>query len=230
MGDAPLLAIETSTPVGAVAVGWQGRAVVEVRLAPPVRHAESVLPAVEFALERAGLARRELAGVVIGGGPGSFTGVRIAAATAKGLARGLDLPVFAYSGLAALAADHVGAAAVCGMFDARRGEVYAGCYRVDGDEDAGGLETLLEPTVGDAVELAESLRGHDPLFVGPGAARNRERLTAAGARVAPGDATPSARALLWLAWRQPEQGRIAEPAGWEPNYVRASSAERAVQG
>lgn len=224
--DVPLLAIETSTPVGSVAVGREGHAPVEVRLAPPVRHAESVLPAIAFTLDCAGLAREDVAGVVIGGGPGSFTGLRIAAATAKGLARGLDVPVFAYSGLRALAAEHRRVPVVCGMFDARRGQVYAACYRT-----GEAMETLMEPDVGDAVEIAQRLASHEPLFVGPGALRNTERLERAGARVASGAAqTPGAAALLWLAWSDPERGRIEELAGWEPNYVRASSAERRVAG
>lgn len=226
MNGAAILAIETSTTTGSVAVGWPA-AIVEIRLAPPIRHAEALLPAIEYALAAAGVAKRELAGIAVGAGPGSFTGLRIAGATAKALAHALDMPLFAVSGLLVQAAAlaHV-TAPVCAMFDARRGEVYAACYRFDGP---GPPSVLLEPAVGDALAFAERLRAFDPLYVGEGADRNRARLIEAGMRLAGlAGATPSAAALIELVAAAPERHRIAEPAAWQPDYVRASSAERGL--
>ena len=225
MTGAPLLCIETSTTTGSVAVGI-GTAAVEVKLAPPVRHAEAVLPAVDDALRSAGIARRELGGIIVGGGPGSFTGLRIAAATGKALAHALDLPLFAASGLLAQAAVLADARTpICALFDARRGEVYAACYRFE----QGRPSTLLEPSVGDALEFIERLRAHDPLYVGEGATRNADALERAGARLAGvRDPYPSAGALLALVAATPEAYRVAQPAAWQPLYVRASSAERGL--
>ena len=222
--SAPLLAIETSTTTGSVALG-SGSAAVEIRLAPPIRHAEALLPAIDHALASAGVAKRALGGVVVGGGPGSFTGLRIAAATAKALALSLDVPLFAASGLHAQAALLADAdTPVCAMFDARRGEVYAACYRF-----GAAPAVLLEPDVGDALGFVERLRALDPVYVGEGVARNAERLAAAGARLAGvRDPYPSAAALLALVAAAPDAYRVAEPGAWQPNYVRASSAERGL--
>jgi tRNA threonylcarbamoyladenosine biosynthesis protein TsaB len=79
---------------------------------------------------------RDIEEVVVGAGPGSFTGVRVAGATAKGLVAALDVPLVAYSSLLALVAGVPATGPVCGLFDARRGEVYAGCWRVGDAIDA----------------------------------------------------------------------------------------------
>ena len=226
MNGAPILAIETSTTTGSVAVGI-GSAAIEVKLAPPMRHAETLLPAIDYALEAMRIDRRELGGVAVGGGPGSFTGLRIAAATAKALVHALDVPLFTASGLFAQAAQLADAhAPVCALFDARRGEVYAACYRFDA---TAAPSVLLEPAVGDALEFVERLRELDPLYVGEGAVRNAERLEQAGARLGGlREPHPSAAALLALVAAAPERYHVAEPASWQPLYVRASSAERGL--
>ena len=113
------LAIETSTQTGSVAVG-HGRAVLaEVVLGLRVKQSETLLPAIDFALASAHVAKSDLSRIIVGGGPGSFTGLRVAGASAKALARALRVPMFAYSGLAALAASTASQRAVCALFDAR---------------------------------------------------------------------------------------------------------------
>ncbi len=221
-----LLALDTSTPTGSVAVGRSERLLAEVVMGVAVRHAEALMPAIDFALGRAGLAPDALAGIVVAGGPGSFTGVRIAGAAAKGLARALGVPLYAYSGLLVLAA---GAAAadrpVCALFDARREEVYAACYCFDG-----GVSALLEPAPRPLGAVLETLSGERPLFVGDGALRHRARIEAAGGRVAPAHlAVPRASTLLWLVDVDPS-GRVDDVAAWEPAYLRPSGAERAACG
>jgi tRNA threonylcarbamoyladenosine biosynthesis protein TsaB len=138
-----LLAIETSTDYGSVAIGRGADLIGEVVIGARSRHAESLLPALEFLLRSARLSRSDVRGIVVGAGPGSFTGVRVAAATARGLAVGLDVPLYAFSSLACMAAGAGMQEAVCAVFDARRSEVYAACYeRV---ENGDRLHTLLEP-------------------------------------------------------------------------------------
>jgi tRNA threonylcarbamoyladenosine biosynthesis protein TsaB len=226
MKPAVLLALDTSTTTGSVAVG-SGSAAVEVRLAPPIRHAEALLPAIDHAVALAGVAKRSLGGIVVGGGPGSFTGLRIAAATAKALAHSLGVPLFAASGLLAQAAAVADVnAPVCALFDARRGEVYAACYRFAA---TAAPSVLLEPWVGDVLEVVDRLRAHAPLYVGEGASRNAERIEEAGGRLAGlRDPYPSAAALLALVAAAPELYHVADPAAWQPLYVRASSAERGL--
>lgn len=226
----PYLAIDTSTALGSVAVGRGRELLAEVVVGVSTRHSEALLPAIDFSLRSVGLEIGKVAGIVVGGGPGSFTGVRIAGATAKGLVRVLDVPFFAYSGLQAVAAS-VGAAGdrpVCALFDARRGEVYAACYRFPQGRR---VETLLEPVARPLDDVLRALDGVDPTYAGDGALRYREMIEAAGGRVAPAhQAVPRASALLWLADLVPDAGRVADPSNWDPEYLRASGAERGVAG
>lgn len=221
----PYLAIETSTALGGVAVGRGERLLAEVTLGVQARHSEAVLPAVDFALRAAGVAPRDLAGVVVGGGPGSFTGVRLAAAMGKGLVRALGVPFFAYSGLAALAASAgAGERPVCALFDARRGEVYAACYRFP---EFTRMEVLHAPMACTVEAALAAASGLGAIFAGDGASKHRGAIEAAGGVVAPvHSGVPRAAALLWLADLAPEAGRVDAPADWEPLYLRAAGAER----
>jgi tRNA threonylcarbamoyladenosine biosynthesis protein TsaB len=220
--DGPILALDSSTSLGSVAVGDASGVYGEVTRNVAGGHSSALLPAVEQVMEAAGLKPRELAAIAVGGGPGSFTGLRVAAATAKGMVQALHLPLFAYSGLLATAASAWAAAGpVCALFDARRSDVYAACYAFP--------RTILPPTALAIDEVVERFRGGEvPLFVGEGALLHRELLERElGAVVGPAQlAAPRASALIWLAVHAPEQGRVADPTAWEPEYVRASGAER----
>lgn len=223
--EGPVLALDTSTGVGSVAVGQGDRLLAEIVLAVGSGHSAALLPAVDRALRSAGLEARDLAGVVVGGGPGSFTGVRIAAATAKGIVHAAGVPLWAYSSLLAAAAGCWGAdRPVCALFDARRRDVYAACYRFGAKVDE-----VMAPEALTVDEVLERFRGGPPpLFTGEAAVIHRDEIAREpGARVAPAHlAAPRASALLALLRAAPEAGRVAEPAHWEPEYVRASGAER----
>jgi tRNA threonylcarbamoyladenosine biosynthesis protein TsaB len=214
------VAIETATPAGSVAVARGERVLAEVDLGDQRRHAESVLPALEAVLSRAGLGRGDIEEVVVGAGPGSFTGVRVAAATAKGLVAALAVPLVAYPSLLALAAAVPSDQPVCALFDARRGEVYAGAWHVTADR----IHTLLAPMVGPLVEVVDASRSwsRPPLFAGDGAG------DLASADCLP--TYPRASTLLWLAAHHREGAEVEDVAAWEPLYVRGSSAERGVAG
>lgn len=219
-----LVAIETATDHGTVALGDGAALLGEVSIAVRGRHAEAILPALEFLLHVSRLERETIGGVVVGGGPGSFTGVRVAAATARGLAHGLGVPLHAFSSLAALALEDGATEPTCALFDARRGEVYAACYVRDGSGDR--LRTLLEPSVLGVGDLLPAVSAMRPRFTGEGAVRYATEL---GIEPPP-LRVPRASALLRLAAAAPDAGRIADTAGWEPSYVRASGAERGVHG
>jgi tRNA threonylcarbamoyladenosine biosynthesis protein TsaB len=220
----PVLALDSSTAGGSVAVAVEGRIAAE-RVLPPTAGASSLLmPAVDEAVRAAGLRPRDLAAVVAAGGPGSFTGLRIAAATAKAIVRALGVPLYAYSGLLAAAAAHRRERrAVCALFDARNREVFAGCWSF-----ADGVHELLAPTIVTVDEAADRLRGECPLFTGDGAALHAAELQDA---FGPGSVRPladesPAAGLLWLARTVPGLGLVPAPAAWEPEYLRASGAER----
>lgn len=215
------IALETSTDLGSVAVGYGDRLVSESTLAVRAKHSETVLPEVARLLEGAGVEPGQVERVVVGAGPGSFTGVRIAAALAKGWCHARRVPLYAYSSLRSLAASS-GMLRVCALFDARRGEVYAEAY--DGDPLA---VPIFGPVVGPLDEiLGRLLPVATWSFVGEGAERNRGAIESAGGRVlAPHLGVPRAAALLWLAHHDPT-GEVKDVSMWEPCYVRASGAER----
>jgi tRNA threonylcarbamoyladenosine biosynthesis protein TsaB len=230
--DGPLLALDASTGTGSVALGDGERLLAEVVLGVPGQHSTALMPAVDAALRWAGLAPASLTGVVVAGGPGSFTGLRIAAASAKGIVHALGLPLWSYSGLLAAAAGALaarGSTTVCSLFDARGRDVYAATYRFDDDGGQRSVHVLTGP---EALPLDDLLARFDaqdpPAFAGDGALRHqaeiRDRL---GAHILPPHlALPRASSLLWLARAAPALGRVEEPATWEPEYVRASGAER----
>lgn len=99
--DGPVVAIETSGWLGSVAVAVGGSVVARRFLTERAGHASGLMPAVQEVLEEGGTGLPQVAGVVVGAGPGSFTGVRIAGAAAKGLASGLGVPLYAASSLQA---------------------------------------------------------------------------------------------------------------------------------
>ncbi len=131
-----LLAIETSTPACSAALSVDTEVIERYALAPR-QHAALMLPMIESLLLEAGLTVRQLDAVAFGRGPGSFTGVRIAASMVQGIAFAADLPVVPVSTLAALALGGMREAALPRMMvamDARKSEVYWGCYtQTNGD-------------------------------------------------------------------------------------------------
>ena len=128
-----LLALDTATDACSAAAYGDGGVHERFELAPR-RHAQLLLSMVEEVLAEAGWGLSELDAIAFGRGPGSFTGVRIAAATAQGLAFGADLPVVAVSSLGAAAqtafATH-GARRWAVAFDARMNEVYYAAFEID---------------------------------------------------------------------------------------------------
>jgi tRNA threonylcarbamoyladenosine biosynthesis protein TsaB len=125
-----LLAIDTATEACSAAVLREGRLYERFQLAPR-EHNRLILPMISELLKESGVEPAELHAIAFGCGPGSFTGVRIAAGVTQGLALGLDLPVIPISTLAALsleAMDAESAELAYACIDARMNEVYWGVY------------------------------------------------------------------------------------------------------
>lgn len=218
------VALETGGELGSVALGEDDGLLAETLLPVRATHSETVMPEVDRLLEEAGRGRDEIGAVVVGAGPGSFTGVRIAASLAKGLCFGHDRRLYAYSSLLAAAAGTGLTERVVACFDARRREVYAAAYRRLASDGA-----VRGPEVTEVDALVQGLPGGAETWTwaGSGADRHRERIEAAGGRVVPSHVgTPRAATLLWLARHHPEAGLVEDPATWEPDYVRRSSAWR----
>ncbi len=214
------LAVETATPLGSVAV-WRNGLVLERTVRIQGAHSERVLPAIDHALDVTETSPEELTALVVGSGPGSFTGVRVAASLVKGWAKARGTPLFAYSSLAAVAAGVGAAGPVCAMFDAKRGEVYAACYQMSAD----GLDERLRPAAWRVEALLEELARRDlrPAFAGDGAVAYEKTIRGivTGAKVLPEHlGVPRAASLLWLRSVAPQLGRVNHPESWEPLYLR----------
>jgi tRNA threonylcarbamoyladenosine biosynthesis protein TsaB len=239
--DGVYLALETSGAIGSVAVSFGRELIARELLFRAQEQSRRILPAIESTLQRAGVRMDRVSGVVVGAGPGSFTGVRIAAATAKGLVHALDVPLWSASSLAAAALTDRVLPRVGGtegwwqdvaawsdgserhvLFDARGERLYAAGYAVAAD---GTLVTKVPPRATTLGDLLAEATG-DVVWVGDGAVRHRTRLEAAGGRLlGPPAGLPTADALLHMLAHGDAEW-VAEPAGWEPLYLKPSNAER----
>lgn len=141
-----ILAIETATEACSAALLVNGGVIQRYQLAPR-QHVALIMPFIDELMAEAGVTVNQLDAVAFGRGPGSFTGLRIAAGITQGIAFGADLPVIPVSTLAALAqgaARQEGASLVLAALDARMQEVYWGAFRAD---DAGLMQLTGEEVV-----------------------------------------------------------------------------------
>lgn len=245
VGEAPLagvvLALETSGRIGSAAVARDGDVLARRFLTTPGRTASGLIPAVHELLQEAGVPLKAVDAVLAGAGPGSFTGVRIAASSAKGLASALDVPLLVTSSLAAAAvsAEALGplhelpdpwisdspggpwAMEVLEgdrhvryvLFDARRGRVYGACYALGGGRPP---QVLVEPHGGTVVETLNRRPPLGALFMGDGALAHEALIRAAGFNVQPAPAgVASADGLIRWGFAAEVDRR-----SWEPQYVR----------
>jgi tRNA threonylcarbamoyladenosine biosynthesis protein TsaB len=228
----PLLCLDTSTPVGSLALYSRSGLVASSTQESPRMHTERLFSTAESLLAGCGLTLAELGGVAVAAGPGSFTGLRIAASAAKTLAWVLEKPLFAVGSLKALS---FGAAAwrlpVCAAFDAGQEEFYAACYYWG--EPGSKAEELFRPVALSAeklcIALADISAGRQLICLGPGFRKLREKiLSALGSlvkQVPERFDLPDAALLGELALNDPEEYRVKDILTFEPFYVRLGQAE-----
>ncbi|AMV72540.1 tRNA (adenosine(37)-N6)-threonylcarbamoyltransferase complex dimerization subunit type 1 TsaB [Desulfuromonas carbonis] len=163
--DPRLLLINTATPAGSIALtaGEQVLAELLLNLASP--HSDRLLAGIDRLLADTGTSLSQLDAIGVVHGPGSFTGLRVGIATAKGLSLATGKPLVGISSLQALACQFPASSLpVCVLLDARKKEVYAGLYRwFEGVPQLQGVEAVIDPE-GLLDDLAETT-----LFVGDGA-------------------------------------------------------------
>jgi tRNA threonylcarbamoyladenosine biosynthesis protein TsaB len=213
-----VLAIDTSTLAGGVALIEDERTVAEYLLDVRLTHSERLMPAIDRVVDDAGWTARDLSGLAVAVGPGSFTGLRVGASAAKGLALALSIPIAAVPTLDALAAGLPYAALpVCAVVVARRDEVYASLYQWDGTAMRREWDYLaLSPR-----ELADRFR-EPTILVGEGAMIISSSL----ARPAlPWRRGPAAATVGHLGVARLRAGEIVGAGDLVPLYVRPSQAE-----
>ncbi|AOM00385.1 tRNA (adenosine(37)-N6)-threonylcarbamoyltransferase complex dimerization subunit type 1 TsaB [Cobetia marina] len=228
-----LLAIDASSSACSVAL-WQDGVVTAERCEAPRQHTQLMMPMIETLLADAQLTLKDLDALAYGHGPGSFTGLRIAAGTIQGLAFGLEVPVIGVSTLAALALQahrHHHARFVLPMLDARMGELYTGAYRVatsaEGEVEVSQLlpEQVVAPGL---VELPQELREHDWLAIGSGLVMHDALPEALRASIvqrleAP---QPDAEDMVILAAQAFARGEAVAAVEAQPVYLRNEVAWR----
>jgi N6-L-threonylcarbamoyladenine synthase len=232
-----VVGFDTATDRTALAIGERAgddvAVVLERDFDAPRAALSRLLPELQEALARAQLVAENIDEVVVGLGPGSFTGVRIGVSTAKGLAHALGVPLYGVGTLEAVAlrcCDSVATVAVVG--DAMRGEVYPMLF----DCARGGVSARHEECVGDPLEVAtrwaEEIDGQ-VLLTGNGLAKYGDVFgDALGTRASVAAEylwDPSGRAVLsaYVAARARGESGDGEPATVLPIYTRLSDAEEA---
>jgi tRNA threonylcarbamoyladenosine biosynthesis protein TsaB len=220
------LAIDTATDVASVAVRTDHRTVSR-SIRGARQHAAQIVPLVHEVVGLAGLSLGQIEGILIGDGPGSFTGLRIGWAAAKGLIHGRRVPVFAIPSLLG-AAYGAGVDTVAACYDALRGQVFGAVYTF-GDEE---VKTLVAPdvfTVSELVHRASGSGGPRPvLAVGDGAERYRAEILSWTGREPVGlDALPpnAGSMLALLEYDGARRAIIGDPSLAEPVYGRPAEAQ-----
>lgn len=170
-----IIAIESSGMVASVAIATEDSIIAEYTLNHKKTHSQTLLPMLDEIVRMTGLKLQEADAIAVSAGPGSFTGLRIGSATAKGLALALNKPVVAVPTLDSLAYNLYGTdRVICPMIDARRDRVYTGLYEFNKDS----FNILLSQTVMPVEEIISRINalGRKAIFLGDGVPVYKEGL------------------------------------------------------
>ena len=224
-----ILSLDTATPCSSVALTAgtrpEGKVIAALSITGKINHSRRLLAAIDLLMSETATSWPEIDGIGVSIGPGSFTGLRIGMATAKGLAAATGKPLLGVSTLDALACKCITERLICAILDARKKEVYSAFYRCN---VKGQVERVSDITVLAPEKLAA--RVSEPVvFVGDGALVYNETFHALLGdlvMVAPAQLhETSAASLGLLAGERFVAGDILDLAGCSPVYIRSSDAE-----
>lgn len=236
-----VLAIESSGLTASVAVVEETRTVAEYTVDYKKTHSQTLLPMIDEVVRMTDLDLAEIDAIAVSGGPGSFTGLRIGSATAKGLGLALDKPLIHVPTVDGLAYQVYGCGdIICPIMDARRNQVYTGIYtfsaragKKEGIREVDPVFQVLRMQMAIAVEdLIRRLNNYNRpvVFLGDGVPVYREMLSA-GLKV-PYSFAPSymnrqrAAVVGALGIRYFKAGKYETAMEHQPEYLRQSQAER----
>lgn len=229
-----IVALDSSGLVASVALVQDGILIGEYTINYKKTHSQTLLPMLEQVKEMVELDMQTVDAIAVSAGPGSFTGLRIGSATAKGLGLALGKPLIAIPTLEGLAYNLYGTdKLVCPLMDARRNQVYCGVYQfvknTDGELD---MQTVEEPCAADIREILARLneKGREVIFLGDGVPVYRqiiEEEMKVPFLFAPAHRSrQSAGTVAALAEVYYKEGKIQTAAEHQPEYLRLSQAER----
>lgn len=224
-----ILALDSSGLVASVAIACEDALLSEYTVNYKKTHSQTLLPMLDEIVSMVGLDLSEVEAIAITAGPGSFTGLRIGSATAKGLGLALDKPIIAVPTVDALAYNLYGTdKMICPIMDARRDQVYTGLYEFTNNE-------LVVITPQEAVSIDEiideiNLTGRETIFLGDGVAIQKDRI-ASRIKVEYSFAPlhmnrQRAGAVAALGFEYYKKGMVVTAAQHQPIYLRVSQAER----
>lgn len=223
-----ILAFESSAKAASVALMQDGVLLAESFQNNGKTHSATLMPMAQQVLMDCGLTAAELDAVAVAKGPGSFTGVRIGVAAAKGLAWGAEKPVCGVSTLEAMATQlSMQAGIICPVMDARRGQVYNALFQSDG-------KTLTRLTSDRAISLEDLKKDLEKaektiFLVGDGTKLCYNTLSEALPHLTLPPAhleMQRASGVAMAAERLAQQGGLQAPGELVPSYLRLSQAER----
>jgi tRNA threonylcarbamoyladenosine biosynthesis protein TsaB len=221
-----ILGIDTATPQVGCAIGGHEGVIACFSSAKGKRHAETLVPAIDFVCRQAHVELDEIGAIAVDLGPGLFTGLRVGVATAKAMASALRVPVVGVSSLDLLAFPvRWTNRRIVSVVDARRGEVFYASYR----QVPGGVQRVSEPQVGSPEQLCNEIQatGEECLAVGDGARRYADELIdLIKVEIADaGLAYPSPQSLVQLAHARAVREEFVNPWDVQPIYLRKADAE-----
>ena len=224
-----LLVLDSSGLVASVALIEDDQLIAEYTTGNKLTHSQTLLPMLDEVIKRTSFEIEDIDAVAVAKGPGSFTGLRIGAATAKGLGLALDKPIIPVPTVDGLAYQLFGTSMIiCPMMDARRKQVYTGFYRFEGSE----MKVLKEQCAQSVEDTLIQLREYNEpvVFLGDGVPVYKEEiLEKMGdlAIFAPAHANRQrAAAVGTLAQVYFAQGIYESADEFVPEYLRKSQAER----
>ena len=228
-----ILAIDSSGLVATVALVEDNNLIAEYTIHHKKTHSQTLMPMLEEVKNMVELDLNSVDAIAVASGPGSFTGLRIGAATAKGLAMGLGKPIIEVPTLEGMAYQMYGSQAlVCPIMDARRNQVYTGLYQFVVDENGYRMEALKEGCACDIMECIESANGFEMpvMFLGDGVpvfeTLIREHATVPVYFAPAHRRLQSAASVGALAIEFAKEGCFTQAKDHAPEYFRMSQAER----
>ncbi len=223
-----ILALDSSGLVASVALVSEDQLIGEYTINYKKTHSQTLLPMLDVMFQQLDMNIGEIDAIAISGGPGSFTGLRIGAATAKGLGLALDKPLIHVPTADGMAYQMYRVEGIiCPIMDARRNQVYTGLYQCEDGFQV--VKEQMAVTIDELLEMVNEL-GQPVTFLGDGVPVHKDRI---GEQLkvpyyfAPSYCNrQSAAALGALAVEYYKAGKIETAAEHKPDYLRVSQAER----
>ncbi|MDD4111448.1 MAG: tRNA (adenosine(37)-N6)-threonylcarbamoyltransferase complex dimerization subunit type 1 TsaB [Herbinix sp.] len=224
-----ILALDSSGLVASVAIASEDALLAEYTVNFKKTHSQTLLPMLDEIVRIVDLDLSEVDAIAISSGPGSFTGLRIGSATAKGLGLALDKPIISVPTVDSLAYNVYGTnKLICPIMDARRNQVYTGLYEFVNDK-----LVVISPQkavgIDEIIDEIESI-GKDVIFLGDGVPIHRDRISEnikVGYFFAPLHMNRQrAGAVAALGLEYYKENRVETAAEHQPVYLRVSQAER----